>query len=152
MKTNVIRLVFCLMALLLCAGVEELMPKVFGLGCPLLLTLVLVLSHRGTVLSSALLAIAAGVFEDALSSLPLMTSVSAFLVLASLLRWSGLPWAVAVLSYPFYQVWLALWTGGLGGGVFGRLLVALPIGVLTLALAGAVIERAVRKAAIDERD
>lgn len=140
------------MALLLCAGAEELAPRIFGLGFPLLLTLVLVLSVRGTVLSSALLAIAAGVFEDALSALPLMTSVSAFLALASLLRWSDLPRTVAILSYPFYQVWLSLWTGGFGGGVFGRLLVALPVGVLTLALAGTVIEWAARKAAIDERD
>ena len=63
---------------------------------------------------------------------------------------TGMPWAAAVFAYPCYELWLEVWTGGLGGGIFNRLLLALPIGFATSFAADAVIGWAGRKAAVDE--
>ena len=95
-------------------------------------------------------AIAAGALEDALSALPPATSVSYFLGLAALVRWAGMPRVATLLTYPAYQVWLFVWTSGLGGEVFGRVLLALPVGLVTAIAVGLVLGWIERKAAMDE--
>ena len=89
--------------------------------------------------------------EDALSALPAATSASFFLLLASLVRWSGMPRAATLLTYPAYQVWIYVWTDRAGGGVFSRVLLALPVGLATALAVGAVLVWAERKAAVDEQ-
>jgi len=140
------------MLLLLSAAAEEALPRPFGVGFPFLMAAVLVQAEGSgrSLWSLTLFAIAAGALEDALSALPAMTSTSGFLVLAMFVRWTGLPWVAAIFAYPCYEIWLEVWTGGLGGSIFNRLIVALPVGFLTSFAVDAVVSWAARRGAVDE--
>lgn len=150
MRDNPIQLAFAAIVLVLGAGVEELLPRIFGLGFPVILAVVLVFAPRGTALSTALVALCAGALEESLSSLPPLTAVSYFLIVGAAARRTDGAWPVIVLAYPIYQVWLTLWVGGLGGRIFGRMLVSIPVGVLTVCAVGLTWAWLGRKAAIDE--
>ena len=150
MRNSFLSLLFAVVVLCAGAGAEELLPKVAGVGFPVLLSLVLATATKRPV-EAVLFAIAAGAAEDAISSLPPMTSVSFFLLAAAFARKSGIAWAAAIFAYPAYQVWLAAWTGGLGGSVFGRILVALPVGAATALATAALFFLAERRAAIGEQ-
>ena len=140
------------MVLVLGTGLEELLPKFLGVGFPLLLTAVLLMSVREwTVAALTLFAIAAGTMEDAISSLPTMTSASFFLIVALISRWPGTPRMSAAFAFPCYQIWLSVWTGGFGGGLCTRILLSLPIGVLTILTVGTALTWLSGKAAIDEQ-
>ena len=142
---------FGFLALVMGAGCEELLPKFFGVGFPMLLTVVVFLSARFGLLMTVFLAIAAGALEDAVSSLTPMTSVSFFLIVSVLVRRFGLPHLAAALVFPCYQLWLSVWMGGLN--VFTRILVAIPIGSLTALVVSAVFTHALGKAEeVDERE
>lgn len=151
MRNSLLSLAFSLAVLCIGASAEELLPKAFGVGFPLLLASVQVQAVRGSLVSAMMFAVAAGGLEDALSSLPPMTSVSFFLLAMAFARRAELPRAVTLLTYPAYQVWLFAWTGGLGGGVFLRILVSLPVGVATAFAVGWAIRLAERRAAIGEQ-
>ena len=151
MRNSFLALAFSLAVLCLGAGAEELLPKVLGVGFPVLLVAAQVVAVRWSLAAAMVFAVAAGGMEDALSSLPPMTSVSFFLLAVALVRRSDLPLAASLLTYPAYQVWLSAWTGGLGGGVFGRILVALPVGVATALAVGWAIRIAERRAALGEQ-
>ena len=151
MRNSLLALAFSLVVLCLGGGAEELLPKVLGVGFPVLLASVQVVAVRGPIAAAMLFAVAAGSIEDSLSSLPPMTSVSFFLLAMAFARRAGLPAAASILTYPAYQVWLSAWTGGLGGGVFGRILVALPVGVATALAVGWAIRTAERRAALGEQ-
>ena len=140
---------FAVLALVLGAGCEELLPKALGVGFPILLMAVVLLSVRFDLPLVVLLAIAAGATEDAVSALTPMTSVSFFLIVSVLVRRFGLPHLAAALGFPFYQLWLSVWMGGLN--VFTRILVAIPLGSLTALVVSAVLAQAIGKAAIHER-
>ena len=142
---------FSLLVLVFGAGAETLLPKLLGVGFPVLMTAVQFTAARRPAVAAALFAVAAGAMEDALSTLPPATSVSYFLALASLVRWSGMPRAATLFTYPVYQVWVSVWTSGFGGGVFGRVLAAIPVGLATALVVGAVLGLMERKAAIDEQ-
>lgn len=148
---EVIVLVLSVLVLVFGAGAEVLLPKALGVGFPVLMTAVQFSAARRSAVPAALFAIAAGALEDALAVLPPMTSVSYFLGLAALIRWSGMPRAVALFTYPAYQVWLFVWTSGLGGGVFGRVLLALPVGLFTAVAVGAVLGWMEGRAAVNEQ-
>ena len=149
MKNDVLQLMFAVLALVLGAGCEELLPKFFGVGFPVLLMVVVFLSVRFGLLLAVMLAIAAGATEDALSALTPMTSVSFFLIVAVLVHRFGLPQLTAALVFPCYQLWMSVWMGGLN--VFTRILMAIPLGVLTALVVSAVLAQAIGKAAIHER-
>lgn len=138
------------MTLLLGGAAEELLPKVAGMGLPVLLAAVQILAYRRATAVAMLFALAAGGLEDALSSLPVMLSASYFLLVAAVTRWTELPRAAILLTYPGYQVWLEVWTNGFGGGVFYRILLAIPMGIVTVVAVGALLIWAEGKAAIDE--
>ena len=151
MANELAQLILSVLVLVFGAGVEELAPKFLGVGFPVLLCAVMFFASRRPMAASALFAIAAGAVEDAISGLPAMTSVSFFLIIASLARWSGFPRSMAVFAFCGYQAWLWAWVGGLHGGVFARMLMSLPIGVVTAVATGAVLLWAERKAAVDEQ-
>lgn len=131
------------------AGCEELLPKVCGVGFPVLLSAVVFFSVRGQSAWALLFAVAAGATADALSALPPLTGVTYFLLVAVALLRSDVLRPAGFLAWPGYQLWLSLWSGGLN--VFTRILVAIPVGaVTTLAVAG-ILSATMRKAAIDER-
>lgn len=151
MANDVVTFAFAAVALVLGAGAETLLPKFLGVGFPVLLTTVQFMAARRTAVAAVIFALAAGAMEDALSALPAATSASFFLLLASLVRWSGMPRAATLLTYPAYQMWIYVWTDRAGGGVFSRVLLALPVGLATALAVGAVLAWAERKAAVDEQ-
>ena len=151
MANDVVTFAFAAVALVLGAGAETLLPKFLGVGFPVLLTTVQFMAARRTAVAAVVFALAAGAMEDALSALPAATSASFFLLLASLVRWSGMPRAATLLTYPAYQMWIYVWTDRAGGGVFSRVLLALPVGFATALAVGAVLVWAERKAAVDEQ-
>ena len=144
---------FALAALVLVLGgaTEDLIPKAFGVGAPVLLASVPFMVARCNRMEALAFAVAAGAMEEALSSLPPMAGVGFFLAVALVVRRVGLVWPLAMLVYPVYQVWLAVWLVGIGGGVFSRILVSLPIGFLTVLAVGVALKWLCRKAAVDEQ-
>jgi len=132
------------------AAAEELLPKILGVGFPVLLASVQIVARRCLLADGVFFALAAGAVEDAICALPPMTSVSFFLVVALLSRWLQLPRAMIALVYPCYQVWLATWMPNLGGGVFVRILVAVPVGLFTTLMTSWVYLWLRRKAALDD--
>lgn len=158
-----LQFVFALLVLVAGASAEEMLPKFLGVGFPVLLAAVQHFSapvrepcgvqgagSRGAE-GPCLFALAAGAVEDALCSLPAMTSVSYFLAVGLLTRKIGFSRMLAAVSYPVYQVWLAIWVGALGGGVFNRILLAMPIGLATAFAAGEVLSFFERKSAVYEQ-
>lgn len=152
MKTSLLQLAFGFLVLVLSAGAEEFLPKPFGVGFPFLLSAVQVLAlGTGTWPFAVVIAVCAGALEDGLSALPPMTSVSYFLMCAVLVRRLGFPQAMMVLTYPCYQLWLMVWTSGLGGSVFLRFLLAFPLGFATALVVGVAVGWGRKEAAIDEQ-
>ena len=148
MRSDLLQLVFLFLALAAGAGCEELLPKVLGIGCPVLLTLTLLQSVRGSRTTAVAFAVAAGALEDALCSLTPMVSVSYFLMAAALVRRTGHPAVFVLLAYPAYQLWLVLWTAHLN--VFSRVLLSVPVGGLTAACVAFLFSSCLRKAGLDE--
>ena len=150
MKSDFIQLVLALQALVVGGAAEELLPKVAGVGFPLLMASSVFMAMRLRAAETVMFAVAAGAFEDSLSGLPPATSASFFLAVAALARWSEFPRGALVLAYPVYQWWLWAWTGGAYGGLFNRLLLALPLGLASAVAAWAALAWAERRAAADE--
>lgn len=151
MKKDFANLVLSVVVLVFGCAVEELAPKVFGVGVPALLSLAACHAVRRTPLAGLIFAVAAGGAEDALSSLPFATSAGFFVALAALMRGFKLPLAVAAPAYCAYQLWLWIWLGArLDGSVHMRMLVSLPVGALTLLAAHFAMKWLDGKAAMDE--
>lgn len=149
-KSEIVQFVFCLIVIVLGGAAEELSPKFLGVGFPFLLSSAICLAPRCTIPVLVLFSVAAGAAEDALSGLPMVTSASFFLVCAALSRISVVPQETHFFAYPLYQLWLNLWDSGLNGGIFGRLFIAMPVGILTMIFMRLVLTWAERKAAVGE--
>lgn len=150
MPNSLLHFLLSVLTLVIGGALEELFPKVAGVGFPVLLAAVQFSAVRRPVLVAALFALAAGAVEDSLSSLPVMTSASYFLSVAFLTHWLEFPRAAILLTYPCYQLWLWMWMPMLRGNVFHRVLVSVPIGLLAVVTVGAVLVWVERRAAIDE--
>ena len=144
---------FALYALVLVSGAafEEMIPRVFGVGVPVLLMSALFLSVHQAGPSVLAFAVVAGAVEDVLSALPPMTSASYFLATALLLRRLGSAWFVPVAVFAGYQIWLSVWVVSIGGDVFKRVLLACPVGLATAFAVEVALGWLCRKAAADER-
>lgn len=149
-KSETVRLIFAVVTLILGAALEELLPKMLGVGFPVLLASTVYFAPRRAISLPVLFALAAGGAEDALSALPFFTSASYFLFAAAVIHLTELPYVLAPFVFPVYQLWLCLWATDLSGSVFTRVLMAFPVGMLTMAAVAFVLERSGRKAAIDE--
>ena len=151
MANEVIQLVLAVLTVVLGAAAEELLPKDLGVGFPVLLASVPFAVSRRPWRAGLVFTVLAGAMEEAVSSLPPMSGVSFFLAVAFLVRYLGPSGALAALYYPGYQAWLSIWFVGIGGGVFGRILLSCPIGFLTVAAVGMALDFICRKAAVDEQ-
>ena len=152
MKKDIVQLVIAFFTLVFGGAAEELAPKTLGVGLPVLLSAAVYFARRRTPLVGMLFAVAAGAAEDALSGLPYALSVSYFAAVAGLMRGFKLSVGFAVPAYCLYQVWLWIWLGqSLVGGVFLRMLMALPVGVAVRAATHAALYWIDRKAAVDEK-
>ena len=147
---KVVQFVLCALVLVSGAALEEVLPRVFGVGVPVLLMSALFFSVRRSGSSALAFAIVAGAMEDVLSALPPMTSVSYFLAVALLLRRLGSARFVPAVAYAGYQVWLSVWVTSIGGDVFKRVLLACPVGLVTAFAVEVTLAWLCRKAA-DER-
>lgn len=150
MKSEFIQFVIALAALVAGGSAEELLPKVAGVGLPLLMASSVFMSTRLSTPLTVMFAVAAGAVEDSLSCLPPATSSSFFLAVAALARWSEFPRGALVLAYPLYQWWLWVWTGGTYGVLFNRMLVAVPLGLASVPVAWIALTWLERRAAVDE--
>ena len=151
MISRAVQFVLCVLILVSGAALEEMLPRVFGVGVPVLLTAVLFLSARRTCPFALAFAVVAGAVEDSLSSLPPMTSVSWFVAVAFLLHRFGSAGFVPAVAYAGFQVWLSIWVASIGGDVFKRVLLACPVGLVTASAFDAALTWIFRKAAADER-
>ena len=148
---RIVQFVLYVLVLVPGAALEELLPRVFGVGIPVLMMSVLFLSVRQAGPSVLAFAVVAGAVEDVLSALPPMTSVSYFLAVALLLRRLGSAWFVPAVAYAGYQVWLSVWVTSIGGDVFKRVLLACPVGLVTAFAVEVALAWLCGKAAADER-
>ncbi len=151
MKKDLVQLVLAFLALVFGGALEDFLPKGLGVGWPFLLSATAYYAVRRTPLAGILFAIAAGATEDALAGLPAVLSIGFFTLLGGLLRGFKLSVFAALPAFCVYQIWLWIWLGSsLGGNIFSRLLVSLPVGALTLVVTVPVLSWLDGKAAVDE--
>ena len=117
MKISFLHLIFDLLVLVSGLALEELLPKIGGIGFPVLLSVAACQARRRPMVMVVFFALAAGGAEDAASVLPPMLSASYFLGVALLARWPGMLMPLTIFAYPGYQLWLEVWTTGLGGEI-----------------------------------
>ena len=151
MISSLVQFVFALFALVLGATLEELLPEVLGVGVPVLMAATAFMALRRPEIAALPFAVLAGAVEDTLSALPPMTSASYFLAVAFLARFFSRSGTLMAVVYPLYQVWLAVWLPGIGGGVFARVLLSCPVGFATAYAVDWALTWFSRKAAADER-
>lgn len=149
MKNDLVQFAAFLLVLIVGAAAEELLPHFLGVGFPCLLAALLVLAPRLKPVNLIVFALAAGAMEDALAVLPPATSVSFFLAAAAVGRASLFPRATAVLAYSAYQLWISVWVRSPEGSLALRMLLAVPIGLLTLTAVEALLKALGRRAAIE---
>jgi hypothetical protein len=149
-KNNFTLMVLALLAIVFGCAAEEMLPKIIGVGFPVLMSAVIVSSPRRDWFSIVVFAIAAGGAEDAISSLPMMTSPVYFLAIAFLRRRWDLSSGLCALFYPIYQIWLIIWPSGAEGPHFLKVLTALPVGVATIWAMEHFAKWIERKAAVNE--
>lgn len=151
MRNNAVQIVLALLVLVFGGAAECLLPKMFGIGFPILLSASIAVAVRRPVWSAVFFAFAAGAMEDSLSGLPMATSAAFFLLMTLALRRTAFPPVVAVSAYPVYQLWLWLWSVEVNGSIFIRLLVSVPVGFATLVAVSVLLPFLERKAAVDGR-
>ncbi len=152
MKKDLIQLVIAFFTLALGGALEDLTPKMMGVGIPVLLSATVYFALNRPPLSGMLFAVAAGAAEDALADLPFVLSVSFFTAVAGLLRGFKLSAAVAAPAFCCFQVWLWIWLGdSLNGNIFSRLFASFPLGVATLAAVYGLLRWLDRKAAVHDQ-
>lgn len=150
MKNNAVQIVLGVVVLVALGAIEELAPSIGHVGFPFLLSAVVYASVHTPPAAALGFAAAAGAMEDALSGLPLMTSVSLFVAVAAFVKWADLPRVGMAMAYPIYQIWLAIWLPRYADDVFLRVLLALPIGLLTVSVTSVGLVFLTRKAGCDD--
>lgn len=149
MKDEFVQFVFILVSVVIAAAAEELLPSFAGVGFPLLLSVVMVTAPRVNVLPGVLTAVAAGAFEDALSSLPPMTSICFFTIAALVSRKAYFPRAFLLSAFPAYALWIGMCRTGSVGHVFVMALLSVPFGALAFGVVALMLPWAGRKAGYD---
>lgn len=152
MKDNAVKFIIALLVLCLGSAAEEMLPKFWSVGFPILLSALPVFASRPPIILTILFSLMAGMMEDSLGSLPLLTSPSFFLLWVILVRRISIPFLSAVFAFPLYQIWLCLWVAGLKGSVFSRLLISLPLGMATMGIVFFVLQQVFRWVGADEAD
>lgn len=150
MRNNVVRLIFVVISLVVGLAMEETSPKILFVGFPVLLATVVFFASKRSITIAVFFAFCAGFAEDSASNLPFFMSASFFLLTAMAVKVTKLPYVVAPIAYPLYQLWLGVWTVDSNGSIFSRVLIAIPIGCVTAAVTAWVLDSLYRKAGFDE--
>lgn len=146
-----IQLIIAIMTVVVATALEELVPPFFFVGMPFLLASVMIVAPKRSAIAVVFFAVAAGSCEDAVSSLPPLTSVGFFLAAAFAVRNVPTPKVLSYIAYPLYQLYLAVWIADLNGGVFVRTFSAFFAGALAVALTTPALSWLDRKAGVDEQ-
>ena len=155
MKSEIVQLVFALIALVVGGALEEMLPKVYGVGAPVLMTAAAFFASRRPLVAALAFALAAGAMEDWLSAgAPgVCGSLALFFVMAyAVRRTQAVPALAVALAYPCCQVlfFFGDFFVGRGGEVCLRFLAAIPVGAATAAATCAFLAFMERRAAIGE--
>ncbi len=155
MKSDLVHLAFAFLVLVVGGALEELLPKVYGVGAPILMMATLFIASRRPLPVALLFAVAAGAMEDALTSRTpgLGGSLALFFVLAYAARTARtLPVWLALPLYPCCQLlfFADRFFDGRGGETCLRFLAAIPVGAATAAVTWAALLALERRAALDE--
>ncbi len=149
-KKHIAQLALALIVLVFGGALEDMLPHFLGVGFPVLLMSAIYVAPRRHAASAVLFAIAAGGCEDSLSSLPFASSVCFFAFAAFVSRTPRIAFAAMAFAHPLYEAWLWLWRGAADVGVFSRMAVAAPVGLVTAPLVAAALWWLERRAAIGE--
>ncbi len=152
MKNNFLHLIFELLILLIGTGLEVILPKLVGVGFPILLFAVAFVASRHSLPLVVVFAIVAGMIEDSISFMPFMTSISFYLIIAAISRWANVSSMIVFIVYPMYQIWMMFWVQGISGKIFVRVMAAMPIGLVTALVLGWLLLAIERKAALGDKD
>jgi hypothetical protein len=147
-----IEFVVALITIVAAAALEELFPPFLGVGFPFLMASVLVVSRRRRFVAAVFFAVAAGACEDAVSALPPFMSVGFFLAVSLIARNIPLPRGTVFIVYPLYQLYLAVWISDLNGGIFLRMLSAIPVGAAVIAVSYPVLLWLDGKAGVNDQE
>ena len=150
MRNELVQMAIALGALVFGGAAEELLPKFRGVGFPVLLMASIFIASRRGPRQMFMFAAAAGAFEDALSSLPYAASMTFFCMAAVFVKTMEAERSAYVFAYPLYELWLRVWSADLAGGVFGRFLVSIPVGLATALAVSAALRSIDRRGAVDE--
>ncbi len=151
MRSEFALLAFAMAALVFGGAFEELLPKPFGVGFPILLCASIWFARRARPTAAFVFVLAAGTVEDALAGLPFVMSASYFVLAAFVVRFLWVPGVFAPLFYLGYQFWLWLWVVDLQGSLFMRALLALPVGAGTALGVTWLLDAVQREGGLDER-
>lgn len=151
MKGRFLHFVFAVLVLLGCGAAEDMLPKLLGVGFPVLLVAVQRSAVKQELFGLVLFALAAGAAEEALSSLPFFSGAGFFLLVALLIRFTAFPMLATLFTYPVFQLWTAVWSVD-AGGFYLRVLVSLPVGLVTAFAVMPLLDLLERKAALDDKE
>ena len=146
MKGSVVQFAFIVLALAVGGALEDMLPAFGSVGTPVLLGAALFFALTRTPVWM-IAAVAAGALEEAVASLPPATAIVFFAAVAAAVRFFREPLVWIVAAYPAYQAWLGLVADG--SGAISRVLLAFPVGVVSLAAVTALLSLAWRKAGAD---
>ena len=109
-----------------------------------------IIASRVNVLPGVMSAVAAGAFEDALSSLPPMSSICFFTIAALVSRKAYFPRPFLLAVFPAYAVWTSMCKAGPIGDALVSLMLSLPLGAVAFVIVLLVLTWAGGKAGFDE--
>lgn len=155
MKSDFVHLVFAFLVLVVGGALEELLPKVCGVGAPVLMMATVFIASRRPLAVALLFAVAAGAMEDALCSRTpgLGGHLALFLALAAAVgKARARPvWLVLTLDPCCQLLFFAdRFFDGRAGEVCLRFLAAIPVGAATAAATWGALLALERRAALDE--
>ena len=107
MKTEITRLLAAILGVVACAAAQDVSPTMLGVKPPFLLAF--------GCFAGVPAAVIAGLFADALGSMPFGYSAAFFAIMAAAVRFVPRGWATkvfcVVVAAGAYQLWIALWFG-----------------------------------------
>ena len=150
MKNEAARFAFAAICLVFGGAAEELLPRMFGVGPPVLMAASVWVARRSDPPFALSFAFAAGAMEDALSSQLPLSGAAFFVALALVSRLPSFPSAALFAAYPLHLAWTSLLSSGSGGGFFARALASVAAWAVAYAATGVAVACFGREVALDE--
>ena len=152
MKSNIVQIAIALWTIVFASAFEEMLPKIAGVGFPLLMMSSVYFASKREMGRFFAFAVVAGAAEDAICSLPFATSIAFFVMIAAFIAVTGMVASCCFFAYPLYQIWLGMWLPDMNGAIFNRFLLSIPVGALTAGAAWLVLGWIDKRGAVDEAE